>query len=357
MTGLADHGAALSWSSAQPTLIPLVLAAALYFSGVIRLWRAGDIAWTDHRHGLFFLGLGLLYAALQSPLAAMSERLFSVHQIQILMLRMLGPMLLVLARPISVLRAGLPQALRSSLHRIGDALDRSPAPAQWLGGPAPVTIIYVLALYVWEIPAYHDLAVAQPIVHLLMEGSMLLAGFLFWGRVFDWRRPRTEADLDLRDERPRTRSQYGLAYGGRLTMLCMVVLSNILLGAYTTLKTAILYRAYDRPGRLFGYAPIADEQVGGMVIWILSSFICIFAVLVVLRLLGNHEARMDEQRLSQQGSNSAALLYPATGEALIQRARAKNKAMAVGFGLFAITAFATVILVGILFHISNVSSG
>lgn len=356
MSGLADHWSPLVWPLMAAPLILLALAAALYINGVIRLYRASDLTLIDYRHGLFFLGLGLLFVALQSPLAAMSERLFSIHQLQILVLRMLGPMLLVLARPAAVLSAGFPGTLRENIP-VGKAVAARPTQGERACVPAAVTILYIMVLYFWEIPALHDLAVAEHRVHLLMEATMLCVGLLFWALIFDRRQPRMATDLDLWDEEDRLRSQHGLAYGGRLMMLCMVVFSNIMLGAYTTLKTDILYSAYDTPGRLFGYAPIADQQVGGVVIWILSSFICVLAVLVVLRLLGRHEAWLDEQRLSQQGSNSATLLYPATGEALIQRARAKNKAMAVGCILFVITAFATTVLVGILFYLSTVSNG
>lgn len=62
---------------------------------------------------------------------------------------------------------------------------------------------------------------------------------------------------------------------------------------------------------------------------------------------------MDERRIGQPGSNSVALLYPTTGAALIERARPKNRAMAAGFGVFVVTVFATAILVGVLYNISE----
>jgi putative membrane protein len=215
--------------------------------------------------------------------------------------------------------------------------------------------VHPCALFL-EIPHYHDLALLNEPVHYLMHVTMLLAGLLFWWRVFDRRAPTSASDLDDRDEPSwrqsgRRRAPHGLGYGVRLMMLWLVILSNILLGSYTTLKTTVLYGAYDVLGRLYGYSSLADEQIGGIIIWIPSGMMCLIAVLIVIHLWGLHETRVVQRRVARSTSNSVALVYPATGAALIERARLKNRAMAAGFGVLVFTVFATAILVGVLYII------
>ena len=88
------------------------------------------------------------------------------------------------------------------------------------------------------------------------------------------------------------------------------MLSNIGLGAYTTLKSVLLYPAYDIVGRLFDIAPLTDEMTGGFIIWMPSSMMCVLAVLIVIHRWGKQETRADEKRLT---SPAHAALYPATG--------------------------------------------
>lgn len=317
------------WHFAPEIAIPLSLAALLYLAG---LWRRSDSArnrpWW--RHLLFLLGLGALAAALLSPIDPVAERLFYIHQVQHLLLRMLAPMLLALSWPEGLFSAGLPRPLRRGLAapllrsgglRRGFAI---------LAHPAVATAIFIAALYFWEIPRFHDLAIRNDAVHDLMHVTMLLAGLLFWWRVFD-RRPAPQ----------------GLGYGVRLMMLWLAILSNILLGAYTTLKGSVLYPAYDALGRLYGLAALTDEQYGGIVIWIPSSMMCLIAVLVVIHLWGRHETRQDRKRQAalESGSNSAAV--PTTGAGLYAERRARNRSLGLGFAAFALAVFTSAILVGL----------
>lgn len=354
---ISERTAWSAWHLTPDIVIPTALIAAVYVAGAIRR-RAGRKAAPWWRLAMFFAGMAAVFLALQSPIDPIAERLFFVHQIQHLLLRMLGPMLLALSWPQGLLTAGLPTAVKGTV--LAPTI-RNAALRQTFGfvaHPAVVTVLFILALYFWEIPRYHNLALLNEPVHYLMHVTMLLAGLLFWWRVFDRRVPASGCGLDDGDERwwrpfGRRRNPHGLGYGVRLMMLWIVILSNILLGSYTTLKTTVLYGAYDVLGRLYGYSPIADEQIGGVVIWIPSSMMCLIAVLIVIHLWGLHETRMDEQRVAEPSSNSAALLYPATATALIERARPKNRAMAAGFGLFVLTVFATAILVGVLYTVSG----
>ena len=145
-------------------------------------------------------------------------------------------------------------------------------------------------------------------------------------------------------------------YGTRLMMLWMVTLSNIALGAYTTLKTTLLYPAYDVAGRLFHVPPLVDESIGGFIIWVPGSMMCLVAIIVVVNLWGRHETRMDavRERLVSSGRGAA---YPTTGAALVEGARLKNRTLAIGFSAFAFVMFAAAILIAVLNHLTGMQAG
>lgn len=327
---MTDATALSSWHLTADIVLPTIAVVIIYVRGMIRRDAVKRRVW---RHGLFFAGLAAVFLALQSPVDPIAERLFFVHQIQHFLLRMIGPMLIALSQPQAMLIAGLPSIARRTIL----APVASSGPAKRLFGsishPFTATAIFVGSLYFWQIPLYHNKALLNEPLHYLMHVTMLLAGGLFWWLIFDQRgQPK------------------GLRHGVRLIMLLMAMLSNILLGSYITLKTTILYDAYDHLGRLFEYAPLADEQLGGMIIWIPSSMMCLLAVIIVIHHFGTQETLSAARRNAWTPRNSDILLHPTTGAALIEQAQPKNRAMALGFALFAAAMFSVAILAGLVSH-------
>lgn len=328
--GLTDGTAWSTWRLTADIVIPTALAALVYAAGMVRRSAVTEPApWW--RHSLFFAGLAAVFLALQSPIDPIAERLFLIHQIQHLLLRMVGPMLIALAWPQGDLIAGLPATIRRTLLAPVVANGAIRGVFGTVSDPVVATAMFIGALYFWQIPRYHDLALLNEPVHYVMHATMLLAGLVFWWRIFDRRPPGP-----------------GLRYGVRLMMLWLVILSNILLGAYIALKNPVLYGAYDVLGRLFDYAPLADEQVGGFVIWIPSSMMCVVAVLIVIHMGGRHETKLDQKRSACCPSNSGAMFYPTTASELIQQQGSKNRVLALGFAAFVLTVFGAAILVGLL---------
>jgi putative membrane protein len=351
---LTDKTAWTAWEITPDIALPTGLVVLFYAIGMWRRRKSTQRApWW--RHALFFAGMASIFLSLQSPIDAIADRLFSMHQVQHLLLRMMGPMLLMLAWPEALLLAGLPDWLRRYIVApvVGNGTVRRVF--GFLAHPVINTTLFIAALYAWQIPAIHDVALRNENIHYVMHVTMLLAGLIFWWRIFDRRQPRLAVDFD--DEEAglwrgfwRINRNYGMNYGGRLMMLWLVMLSNIILGAYTTLKSVVLYPAYDDYGRLFGMHPLTDEMVGGVIIWIPSSMMGMVAMLVTVFALIRHDTRFHQRRLLPLGSNAAALLYPTTGASLILQARPKNRAMAFGFGLFALSVFASAILIGVFGH-------
>ncbi|MDE2488404.1 MAG: cytochrome c oxidase assembly protein, partial [Alphaproteobacteria bacterium] len=155
---LTDATAWKAWDFTPDIVIATALVVAIYVSGMVRRRDAATPV-PMARHALFFGGVAAVFISLQSPIDAIADRLFLVHQIQHLLLRMVGPMLLALSAPEALLTAGLPQALRRKA--LAPAASNRAVRALFgvLGHPAVATLLFIAALYVWELPRLHDYAV------------------------------------------------------------------------------------------------------------------------------------------------------------------------------------------------------
>lgn len=300
-----------NWAAAWPLTPEItpgtILILAAYIRGMRRRPRPGQI-W---RHLAFGVGVLLIFVSLQSPLDPMAERLFWIHQVQHMLLRIAGPLLAMLAQPQATLTAGLPRPVRRWLL-IPMTRNRSVRTAFGvMRRPAPVFIVFVGSLYFWQVPQIHNAALVNEPLHYLMHGTMLVAGLLFWAAIFD---PRD--------------SPKGMPHGVRLLLLLGTVLSNMLLGSTIVLTTDVIYGAYDVQGRLFGLDPITDEGIGGFLIWMPSSMMSLAAILVTFSLWNKAEERHLTRRHLWTGSNAAALEFPETGDELRLRSAVPNRRMA-----------------------------
>lgn len=330
-----EHGAAgaavAGWHFTPDIVLLALLAVALYVAGLRRL-RGRETLPSPWRSASFLGGVALVFFALESPLDSLSEHLFFIHQIQHFLLHSIGPMLVMLAAPQGPLLTGSPRALRHYL--IGPVMANGPVRVVFraVSRPTAATLLFVGSLYLWQWPVLHDLAVRNDAVHYAMHVSMLVAGLVFFWCVFDVR----PAPL-------------GARYGARVTMLWVAVVGNILLGAVTTLKRDVLYTAYDAFGRLWGFAGLADEQLGGLIIWIPPSMMCLVALLVVIHKWSAHESRIGP-RLARGLGKSAAAAPPAWDrmpEAGV-RAAARNRKLGLKLAMLALGVFAGILALGTL---------
>jgi len=319
------------WSFVPAALIPIFLLCLVYALGTVRRGAPRDAAqlW---RHGSFAAGLAVLWLTLASPLDGMSVHLYLMQQIEDALLGIAVPILLVVARPLATLNAGLPARWR---------VTETPTALRLLfivfGNAAVATALFIAAVFVWQYPPFHNAAVLSAPLRAAMHASLFVAGLLFWWRVF-------EAEP----------APIGLGYGRRLMMLWIVALSHIGLGAYLTLKSEILYTAYDLTGRLFAISPLTDEATGGFIIWVPSALLCLAAAIIVIHMWGVHEERVWNARPTWSAKNSDALLYPTTGAALIELARPKNRKLAVGVVGFVFAVYAMTIFAGVFNHLRAV---
>ena len=304
-----------AWQFKADILGGLVLFAALYAAGAWRS-RAKEHFSGAWRHASFFAGLAALFLALQSPLDALAEHSFAVHQVQHLLLQTIAPVLLMLAAPQAALIAGLPAALRRSL--VAPVLGSGPVRGAFglLARPWAASLLLVASLYAWHWPAWHDAALREDGIHYLMHLTMLAGGLLFFASIFD--------------SRP---APLGARYGARINALWAAMTACMLLGTAIALKRTAWYPAYDELGRLWGMSALGDERLGGLIMWIPGAAAWVPAFLVLLKRWDRHEARQHDRQ--RRGI--------APGMAV---SAAANYRVGLLIGLVALTGFAATLAIG-----------
>jgi cytochrome c oxidase assembly factor CtaG len=280
---LADPG---NWPL-EPPLALVVLAAVLYALGLRRRAsgrRRTEMRW---RTASFYLGLLAIVAALDSPIAAYDDRLFSVHMTQHMLLMMVAPPLVVLSRPWLPLWQPLPLGFRRGTARhLGR--DRWAAPlraiGRFLARPLPVWLLASGTMVLWHIPRLYDATVANSGVHYLEHALFFSTSLLLWMQLID--APPFHAPLDRLQ-----RAVYAL---GALTV-------GWVLAIVLALAPTPLYPAYADHGTLpGGLSPLGDQQLGAGVLWVPGSIALTIAICVNFYLWLAPEGERPPRRLAGQ---------------------------------------------------------
>lgn len=279
---LTDLRYLLPWQFSPTLFVLTAVTTTLYVRGVVTLRRSGGRVgfW---RIFVFFLGLALSYAMLQTYVDYLSAHMFWVHRLQHLILHHIGPVLMVLSGPDRVLRAGIPPGLRRV--RIAPWIGR---PIQilfrFVQHPVVAPVLFIGIIFFWLTPSIHFTAMLDTRRFILMNWSMLADGLLFW-----W--------LMLAPRQVQGRAAIG--YGTRLVILSLVAIPQLLLGAYITLHTTPLYKVYAVCGRAWAISPLDDQQLGGLLTWIPAAMMSLVGILTVLHhILHDPEATDSRRRAS-----------------------------------------------------------
>lgn len=256
------------------TLTPFIVVATTL---VLWIYIRGAAKASHWQRIVFLAGSAALFLALASPLDALAEISFAVHQTQHLMLHTVAPMLLALSAPAAALIAGLPHALRRRAYAPIASVPLIRATFALLSSPVVATAHFLAALLFWQLPAVQEQALLDGSLHDLMHFSMLISGIFFYFCVFDPRPPPV-----------------GARFGARVFALLAVLLVNVQLGAYLSYKEGVLYPGYGE--RRLGLDALADERIGGLLQYVPGSMMLVIAVLLVLAAWRRHESRLEGWR-------------------------------------------------------------
>jgi putative membrane protein len=255
----------LSWT-ADPALVWVISAAALFWLGGRRFAMRTRSATRRWRTAAFLAGLATTVLAVGSPLDGWADQLQWAHMLQHVLLLLVAPPLLALARPWNRMWRGFPLSLRRRVAHEGTqgrwsgALRRT---ARFLGDPIPSWLLFTVTLIAWHVPVAYDATLRSPVIHALEHAMFFGTGLLFWTRVIDsppWRSP--------------------LAKTARAIYVASALVVSWMLAVVLALATSPLYAPYtaeaSRPG---GITALADQQLAAGVMWVPGSIPFTIAIL------------------------------------------------------------------------------
>ena len=169
MPGMAPPGASLaSWLP----VVPVVLVAAAYLTGVRRLARRGD-RWPPARSLAAVAGFVAFATAVLPPVSTHAD-VFAVHVVGHLLLAMAAPLLLALAAPVTLVLRTAPVPVRRRVL----AVVRSRA-ARVLTWAPLVLLLEVGGMYAFYLTPLFGLAHRDGWLALAVHVHMVAAGWLF----------------------------------------------------------------------------------------------------------------------------------------------------------------------------------
>jgi putative membrane protein len=262
------------WTLDPLQLAPVVLAAVAYAVRARTLRRRGTPMAT-WRVALFATGIGLLFLAFASPVAAIGEQeLFSFHMLQHVVIGDLAPLCLLGGLSGPMLRPLL--ALRP-VERL-----------RVLANPAAALPIWAVNLYVWHVPALYEGAVEHSAVHALEHACFFGAGIVVW--------------LPVLETLP---APEWFGTGPKLAYIAGVRVVETVLGNVFVWSGSVFYGVYDRGDELWGISPLQDQNLAGAVMMVEGSLVTIVALAwLFLRLAHEGELR---QELLERGLDPRAV--------------------------------------------------
>jgi putative membrane protein len=218
------------WSLAPEVLLPLAAVLALGL-------RPGT---SFRRRTLLLSGWMLLALALVSPLCRLAAATASGHMAQHAILVALAPPLLVL---------GLHGARKERVQPLG---------------MAAVSALYAAAIWLAHAPLIYEVALADPVAHLLTLGLLAGAGAMFWDHVL--RRARA---------------------GDAILALFLAMLHTGMLGALLTFAPQPWYPVFAGRTEPWGLSPLEDQQLAGLLMCVPMSGVYLGVAIAMLgRALG-----------------------------------------------------------------------
>lgn len=241
------------WSFDPVVVLVLLSAAAAYLVGVRRLRRRG-VHWGTGRSVLWLLGLLVILVATSSAIGVYDGTLFTMHAVQHLLLQTLAPIPLALAAPITLALRALPLGGRRRL--LGVLRSR---PAGLLTQPLVAYGIFVVSPFVLYYSPLYEATLRNDWLHNLTHVHFLAIGFLLFAVL-----------LGL-DPLP-----HPMPYVFRVMMVIGLGPMHVLLGIPVMMGNQIFARGYyEQLGRTWGDSLLADQQLGGGLLWVFGDVVTI----------------------------------------------------------------------------------
>ncbi len=248
-----------SWSWQPTILLGLGLAAAGYAFAYYDLQRHGRLAGMvrrglirRHHPWYFATGLMTLFLALLSPIDALADMLFLMHMVQHILLIMVAAPFILLGLPTPLTRLLI---LETRLKGI----------LIWLSNPFVAYILFNANLLLWHVPMAYEAALRNEIIHDLEHALFFYTALLFWWRVID----PTGGWFPLWGWPP-----------AKWLYLIVAAPPSYILGSILWSTNRVWYPFYAQVPRLWGLSALADQQYGGLLMWIQGWMFVMISVIV-----------------------------------------------------------------------------
>lgn len=215
----------------------------------------------NHKSIRFLFGVFLLLVATLSPLDYLGQGyLFSAHMVQhILLLLIIPPLLLSGMNPkfleSIVRRPGIENILRKLFHPV----------VAWICG--------VGAMWVWHIPTILNTMKASPVLMTLHMISLIVLGFIFAWPVF--------SPLGWRKVSPLQSVLYLFSACVGCTILGIFI-TFAPVGMFTGFLQGQTASVLNLVRNGWGISPAADQQAGGLIMWVPACMIYLTDIMIVL---------------------------------------------------------------------------
>ncbi|GLY42758.1 cytochrome c oxidase assembly protein [Amycolatopsis sp. NBRC 101858] len=226
----------LTWSTLGTEWDVPVLAVIL-FGGAVLAYAAAAVrlpGWPRRRVVAFLAGIALAVFAVGGAVNAYSAVLFSMHMAQHLLLIMVVPALLLLGRPLELIR--------------GRVFAR---PLAALAHPAVGFACYTAVVVGTHLTPFQQSALTEPVVHGVEEALYLGSGLLLL--------------LPLVGVRP---GKPPLSHLARLVVLFGAMVVDAVVGVVLMMTPAEPFPAYAAVVRDWGPGPVEDLHWGGAAMWV-----------------------------------------------------------------------------------------
>jgi putative membrane protein len=297
------------WSANVAVIAVCLVIAGVHLAGVrgmaADLRRGGtSVPAGQARAAIAFdAGLVAVLLALVSPLAYWSRDFIWVRSLQDLLLAVVAPPLIVLGAPWLPLRRGLGRRIGGQVATPGAELaepaaatpaavaavpDAKAADAKaawpgagagagrsaggWLTWSLAVTCAFTVTWCGWHIPVLYDGALRSPLVYAAEVVSYLGVGTAFW--------------LQLIGSRPLAPRARPLR---RVILIGGTVVTSTIMAMVLTFGANVIYPAYLGGGHHHLLTVVADQQLGGAILWVLVLPTYIIAGVALLQRWLNDE--------------------------------------------------------------------
>ena len=261
------------WNWEPSIVIGTALIVGLYLYAVGPLRKKYHLAEHVKKAQVFsfLLGMFIMFLALVSPLDELGDSyLFSAHMLQHLCITIVGPPLVD------------PLLRKHVIFRI----------AQVLTFPALAFFLYNFDFWLWHAPPLYNATLENQNIHILEHVTFIVFGVIYWWPIFS---PSTLL--------PR------LSIGGQVLYLFLSGMPTVALGAGLTFLPP-LYAPYLAVPRIWGLSPAADQQLGGLIMWVPGNIVYIVIVSILfIRWMQGQEVKQREQEALQDSMENGPVLH------------------------------------------------